>query len=45
MLRVPKRGEGGTYTSGVFGQVFVYAAGILAVPIKLQYRLFTINNT
>ena len=35
MLRVPKRGEG-KHTSG--GQVFVQAAGMLAVPIRLQYR-------
>ena len=30
---------------GVFGQVFVCAAGMLAVPIRLQYRVININNT
>ena len=28
----------GKHTSGVFGKVFVWAAGMLAVPIRLQYR-------
>ena len=43
ILRAPKRG--GEHTSGVFGQVFVYAAGMLAVPIRLQYRVINITNT
>ena len=37
ILRVPKEGRGKS-TSGVFGKFFVCAAGMLAVPIKLQYR-------
>ena len=44
ILRAPKRGEGEN-TSGVFGQVFVCTAGMLAVPIRLQYRVININNT
>ena len=41
-----RRKEGrGENTSGVFGQVFVCTAGMLAVPIRLQYRVININNT
>ena len=41
-----RRKEGrGKNTSGVFGQVFVCTAGMLAVPIRLQYRVININNT
>ena len=40
------RKEGrGKHTSGVFRQVFVCAAGMLAVAIRLQYRVININNT
>ena len=41
---VKKEGRGKN-TSGVFGQVFVCTAGMLAVPIRLQYRVININNT
>ena len=41
-----RRKEGkGKNTSGVFGQVFVCTAGMLAIPIRLQYRVININNT
>ena len=41
-----RRKEGrGKNTSGVFGQVFVCTAGMLAVPIRLQYRVINIINT
>ena len=30
-------------TSGVFGQVFVCTARMLAVPIRLQHRVININ--
>ena len=49
---IPSRGNNiilllldGGNKSGVFGQVFVCAAGMLAVPIRLQYRAININNT
>ena len=40
------RKEGrGKHTSGVFGQVLFSAAGMLAVPIRLHYRVINLNNT
>ena len=44
VARAEKRG-GGTYVWCIFGQVFVHAAGMLAVPIRLQYPVININNT
>ena len=42
--RVQKGGmEENTRTSGVFGQVFVCTARMLAVPIRLQHRVININ--
>ena len=38
--RKERRGEN---TSGVFGQVFVCTAGMLAVPIRLQHQVININ--
>ena len=43
ILRAPKEKKGKNM-SGVFGQVFVRAAEMLVVPIRLQYRVINVSN-
>ena len=39
-----KEGRGKIRLVYIFGQIYVCAAGMLAVPIRLQYRVFNIKN-